>query len=370
MPTIPCPTKFNCACPDSPLTGVCIEAGDEEYFLGQGFAALVPPLGNTSWTTTQAYAPWINLESQQAADLMAAVVASEILSGAPTPAPIWPPGTCPSAPPPGPAPGLFYNAPQSCTVNCPDGLPFTYQVPAGSFTGSSQTAADQAAVTYACAQAAAQVICLGSLTPNVAPVGQAYTGTITATGQPLLTGGVNWSIIAGSLPPGCGFSGSGTTGTITGTPSVQGTYNFTVQIADSIGGTMQKPFTLAIECSKSATVTQPNLPWTAFPPDAGYDTAYASHLTTPPGAGQFIITFTSFNTLTWNWLVRAKDVCTVTINGVSQTGTGSNPEIFGGTPATAFVTSACTPVVLIVAAPPNGFNEENYFVEWATPAGF
>ncbi|MBI5376969.1 MAG: putative Ig domain-containing protein [Candidatus Schekmanbacteria bacterium] len=59
--------------------------------------------------------------------------------------------------------------------------------------------------------------------------GKAYSTTIKATG------GVKpytWSVISGSLPAGLSLS---TDGVISGTPTVKGTFNFTVQVADGYG---------------------------------------------------------------------------------------------------------------------------------------
>ncbi|MDF7826633.1 DUF5060 domain-containing protein [Pontiellaceae bacterium B12227] len=52
-----------------------------------------------------------------------------------------------------------------------------------------------------------------------------------------------WSIIGGALPPGLNFSN----GRISGTPSLDGTYNFTVEVTDTDGDARQKVFTLVIE---------------------------------------------------------------------------------------------------------------------------
>jgi len=55
----------------------------------------------------------------------------------------------------------------------------------------------------------------------------------------------NWSILGGSLPPGLALS---TSGVISGTPSTAGTYNFTVQVADSSSPQMaaSKPLSIIV----------------------------------------------------------------------------------------------------------------------------
>src|SRR5450759_5978410 len=53
--------------------------------------------------------------------------------------------------------------------------------------------------------------------------GAAYAATLAATGG---NGGNAWSVLSGSWPPGLALASSGA---ISGTPSTQGTYNFTVK---------------------------------------------------------------------------------------------------------------------------------------------
>ena len=72
-------------------------------------------------------------------------------------------------------------------------------------------------------------------------VGVAYNQTMAASGG---TTPYTWSITAGSLPAGLSL-GAGT-GVITGTPSHKGTYNFTVQVTDSVGGTATQALSITI----------------------------------------------------------------------------------------------------------------------------
>jgi hypothetical protein len=55
-------------------------------------------------------------------------------------------------------------------------------------------------------------------------LGAAYAGTLQATGG---TASKTWSLVSGSLPPGLTLQ---TTGAITGTPTVEGTFGFTVRV--------------------------------------------------------------------------------------------------------------------------------------------
>ncbi len=68
-----------------------------------------------------------------------------------------------------------------------------------------------------------------------------YSFFIQATGG---TGIYSWAITVGSLPPGLSFNTQ--TAAITGTPTVFGSYTFTVQVTDAKGVTGSSPITLVI----------------------------------------------------------------------------------------------------------------------------
>ncbi|MDX2149253.1 MAG: putative Ig domain-containing protein [Bryobacteraceae bacterium] len=78
------------------------------------------------------------------------------------------------------------------------------------------------------------------LTPG--EVGQPYTFTFRATGGATPYRG--WAVIAGVLPPGLRF---GADGTLAGTPTVAGSFQFTVELTDGAGVTTSRLFTLVIE---------------------------------------------------------------------------------------------------------------------------
>lgn len=134
---------------------------------------------------------------------------------------------------------LYYNNPKACTVLCPDGNPFEFFVPAGVFLDTNQTNADNRAQEYACEQARLRRICLGPITGCLC-VGSAYSYALTHTGG---VAPFSWQISAGSLPPGLAID---QTGTISGTPTTNGTYNFTVMVTCADGSFMSKPYTLAV----------------------------------------------------------------------------------------------------------------------------
>jgi hypothetical protein len=83
----------------------------------------------------------------------------------------------------------------------------------------------------------------------------AYSQPLTATGG---TTPYTWSLASGALPAGLSFTPSGT---IYGTPSTAGTYNFSVQVADSTAPTPQtlaKPLSLTVRAA--LTISTGSLP--------------------------------------------------------------------------------------------------------------
>lgn len=84
-----------------------------------------------------------------------------------------------------------------------------------------------------------------------------YSATLSAS----CTGSCAWSLISGALPTGLSLSGS----TIQGTPTVMGTYSFTLQVTDSTGSATQTysltitapAITFSTTSLSTATVGQP-----------------------------------------------------------------------------------------------------------------
>lgn len=76
-------------------------------------------------------------------------------------------------------------------------------------------------------------------------IGVAYTLTFTAQG------GVppdTFTVTLGALPTGLGMSSSGS---VTGTPTVAGTFSFTIRATDSLGATNSGSFTITIALPSS-----------------------------------------------------------------------------------------------------------------------
>ncbi|TDQ00854.1 putative Ig domain-containing protein [Labedaea rhizosphaerae] len=93
-----------------------------------------------------------------------------------------------------------------------------------------------------------------SVFPLSVPAGTATAVNFTTSGCDTTTGSgatptpVRWSVVAGVIPTGMtGPNFQGTTGgNIIGTPSIPGTYTFTLQVSDQIGATDQENVTLTV----------------------------------------------------------------------------------------------------------------------------
>ena len=98
----------------------------------------------------------------------------------------------------------------------------------------------------------APIITTISLPPG--DVSVAYSQTLTAVGGVLP---YTWSVSVGSLPAGLTLAPA--TGILSGTPTIVGTYSFTIMVTDNIGATATKPFTITINPVLAiTTLTLPN----------------------------------------------------------------------------------------------------------------
>jgi len=224
----------------SPLANTSQEGPDGQVFLGISFDSQQPPilpnLTNQTWQDYGCQTLCTSTVSQEDATQCADRANSLCFQTGP-PNDDGPPG-----------PQMFLNNRQTCASFCPDGLPFIWVVPAGTFSAITQILADRMAVTWACYKARAHRICLSALNPSSGKIANPYTGTIT------ILGGVDppqfnfWSLTSGSLPPGLQFNGGfhATGVTITGLPTQAGTFQFSVTVTTLSGDFMQKQYTLTI----------------------------------------------------------------------------------------------------------------------------
>ncbi|HET7306683.1 MAG TPA: putative Ig domain-containing protein [Gammaproteobacteria bacterium] len=168
--------------------------------------------------------------------------------------------------------------------------------------------------------------------------GTAYSQKLTASGG---TAPYSFSISAGALPAGLSLS---STGDISGTPTAAGTFNFTVQAADSSPGgpyTGSQNYTLTVNPPPPPTLTM-------SPPSgtltADYGKPYSQTFTASGGAGPYNYDFTGNlpNGLSW-------DSGSHTISG-TPTQTGSFPFMVTATD-TGSGASVTQNYILNVAAP-------------------
>ncbi len=134
----------------------------------------------------------------------------------------------------------------------------------GPFTGSRAYTITIAAPTIA-------------FTPTTLPAGSAgtaYNQSFTASGG---AGSYTYSLSAGALPPGMALSAGGV---ISGTPSIAGSFNFTIIATDAFGFTGSQAYTLAIS-APTITISPATLPAGA----AG--TAYSQTITASGGTGSY-----------------------------------------------------------------------------------
>lgn len=266
MAFIPCPDKIVCG-PGAGDTGVefpyanlSSEQPDRQSWIGEeyGFRWWPPPIGS-NWTSSHCLGVCVSYISQEDADLCALInnlLCNEKDQGTctncPPPPPVdppvnppWPPAYPPWTGNPIPAiPGFYTNNLQTCTVLCPDGSPFTFQVAAGMFAFWSQEGADRMAYQYACTTAAERLICLSDIT-GWGCTDDVFYELITATAPANTT--IGWSIVSGALPPGLSLTAFGSqSAIITGIPTTSGSYTFRVRALDSLLNYMEKTYTIAI----------------------------------------------------------------------------------------------------------------------------
>ena len=236
---LPCPNVIPCPGTDNPFANLSSEGPDylyykRVYFAGDLGPGNTPPLGS-SYSKLACAKVYNSTVSQEDADQQAAIAAEMCVTYGITD-------------PSGGGVTTYFNGEQSCAVYCPDGGIFTYTIGAGKFSDRSQDAANRKAYSEACTQAQRHRICLSDITPSIC---QNVAGSviITANFSSAPTGPISWSLEIGSVPTGMTFNAAGSTTThaaITGTPSVVGSYSFSIRCTDVDGNYMVKPYTLIV----------------------------------------------------------------------------------------------------------------------------
>ena len=147
-------------------------------------------------------------------------------------------------------------------------------------------------------------------------VGTVYSQTLTATGDPTIT----WNVTSDTLPAGLTLDTK--TGTISGTPTAQGTSNFTVTATNDYGSD-SKEFTLTIDQQGTIHVTSVSLDKTSLElTEGGTGTLIAT--VEPNNATNRNVTWESSNTsvatVDANGLVTAVSAGTATITATAEDG--------------------------------------------------
>lgn len=211
MAEIPCPNKIDCPGSDFPITNYSAEGAEQV----PTFNGLVFP---NNWDKFGCFSLCVSEVSQNAADLCALAQQAQ----------------CNPEIPVGDA--IFYSTEQVCTCTFFGGAEFFYITPAGTFSATTQEAADAQAHAYACQHCGdiTTSVRLGTLDACTC-LGSAYAESILHSGVTP----VSWLIIAGDLPDGLSMNPS--TGRITGTSTAAGTFVFTVKafLADGNYGTRE-----------------------------------------------------------------------------------------------------------------------------------
>ena len=106
--------------------------------------------------------------------------------------------------------------------------------------------------------AAPGALIIQTTTLGDASLNQAYSNDVVATGG---TSPYQWSIVSGTLPPGLNLVGNtGLVETISGTPTMTGTFNFTIRVTDSLLQTAQSALTLTVNTTGALTIQTSSLP--------------------------------------------------------------------------------------------------------------
>jgi hypothetical protein len=112
---------------------------------------------------------------------------------------------------------------------------------AGTSTFTVQVSDDALSIAKASFTITVSVPAITTISPLLqATVGLNYSQTLSASGGALH---YTWTISSGTLPPGLSLSSAGV---ITGTPTAEGTANFTLKLTDAAGNTTTQSFTIVV----------------------------------------------------------------------------------------------------------------------------
>lgn len=176
-----------------------------------------------------------------------------------------------------------------CGVTAPGSL-FTVALAAqgpvgtGAVTVTSVTARDCANAAVAVNAGSPGSVNISSVTITLSPASLPAATTSTAYSQSLTaSGGVGpytFSVSAGSLPPGLALASSGL---LTGTPTLSGSFAFTVRASEAGGCAGERAYSISVTCPAIAILP-------AFLPDGAVGSPYGAALATSAGTAPFTFT--------------------------------------------------------------------------------
>lgn len=245
--TFPCAKHIDCPGSDSPLANLSCEGAEPDgpTYIG----SYVPnrqdtdPLPN-HFETDSCLGVCTSQISQADADHCAELAAIICLGEGSTD----PTNQDPDPDPDDPTRTVYCNDAGIVQVPCPDGSLFNYPVAACRSTAFSKAEANNIAISLARNEAKEQKSCLSGITSECC-VDAPYSADLTASGVNTGTIFNFWAVTAGALPDGLSLDviGVGTSANkITGTPTVAGTFSFTIQFTDAIGGYTRRNYTICV----------------------------------------------------------------------------------------------------------------------------
>ncbi len=138
-------------------------------------------------------------------------------------------------------PARFGNTVQECEALCADGNGVTLVIPANTVVTGTQADADARAHGLACKRAAELRVCFVTPSPLTAIHADEFASIpIVAEGG---NGNYEFVVVGGAIPTGMFFD---PVGLLSGTPTVPGTYNFTLTVTDTGGGSSTKAYQIEV----------------------------------------------------------------------------------------------------------------------------
>ncbi len=156
-------------------------------------------------------------------------------------------------------------------------------------------------------------------------VATAYTQSVSQSGG---VGTITWSVSAGSLPPGISLSSNtGNPVNLTGTPTVSGTFNFTLRATDTNGCFGERAYSVTMSCVTSV------MPTSLSPSSIPIASPYSQQFTLQGGSG----------TVTWTISAGAlPSGLTLDLNTGLLSGSPNVSGTFNFTVQANLVTAGCT----------------------------